>query len=217
MSHEASKQVYADGAIHHNNPILVADQERKLLSPSLADTPPDIILSLGTSYNPDSVSIRRAKMSRTSTVSVGIISHAKSLLRIALDNLASTLDSEKTWENYLEVLSPSSQHRHRYVRLNPRLTTDPPSLDEVDKIEEIQHVVRQQMLKDPRIAQVAQHLVATSFYFEKTGQLEAQSSGFICRGKPISVPKILYLMLNKVEFVVGCCREVMRWLDLAST
>ena len=48
--HVPSKQVYVDGAIYQNNPIEIADKERKLLWPSLAKEYPDVIVSIGTSY-----------------------------------------------------------------------------------------------------------------------------------------------------------------------
>ena len=46
--HEGSKQVYSDGGIYHNNPIFVADRERKLIWPTQEEEEPDIILSIGT-------------------------------------------------------------------------------------------------------------------------------------------------------------------------
>lgn len=172
MCHAPSKQVYMDGAIYNNNPIQVADQERKLLWPHLADRPPDIILSVGTSYNPDST--RRKRMQRTSTLPLGkALGQVKNLLRIAMDTLASSLDSEKTWVDYIEVLNPPSQHRHRYVRLNPKLLEyDPPALDDVEKMLGLQSLTRTMMQKDARIERVAHQLIATSFYFERTGPLE---------------------------------------------
>ena len=42
---------YLDGAIYYNNPVKVANSERKLLWPDVADAPPDIILSVGTGMN----------------------------------------------------------------------------------------------------------------------------------------------------------------------
>lgn len=175
MCHEPSKQVYADGGIYHNNPIQIADQEWKLLWPHLANVPPDIVLSIGTSFNPDAT--RRTSMQRTSTLKLGALNHAKNLLKIAMDHIASSLDSEKTWENYLEILNPASPHRCRYVRLNPRLTEDPPPLDDVDRMLDIQGTVRASMLNDDRVRQVAMQLIATSFYFEKTGQQETLAEG----------------------------------------
>lgn len=41
-------KVYLDGAIYHNNPASVANNERKFLWPDVAESPPDILLSLGT-------------------------------------------------------------------------------------------------------------------------------------------------------------------------
>ena len=92
MCHEPSKQVYADRGIYHNNPIQIAEQEWKLLWPHQANVPPDIVLSIGTSFNPDT---RRTSMQRTSTLKLGALNHAENLLKIAMDHIASSLDSEK--------------------------------------------------------------------------------------------------------------------------
>ena len=41
-------KTYLDGALYHNNPASVANHERKFLWPDVAESPPDILLSLGT-------------------------------------------------------------------------------------------------------------------------------------------------------------------------
>ena len=46
-----ARQTYLDGAIYYNNPVKVADNERKFLWPDVADSSPDIILSIGTGMN----------------------------------------------------------------------------------------------------------------------------------------------------------------------
>jgi hypothetical protein len=184
MCHDESKQVYTDGAIYHNNPIAIADQERKLIWPQLANDPPDIILSIGTSFNSSSIP-RKAKQSPVSRR--GVINHAKQLVKIAMDHIASTLDSERVWDEYIEVLNPSSRDEHRYVRLNPDLPEDPPALDQVHKMKTLQEAVRRQMREDKRIGDVALQLISTSFYFEKSGQIEAlPDGGFECLGKLIA-------------------------------
>lgn len=171
MTHEASKQVYTDGAIYHNNPIKIAHQERKLLWPYLSDGPADILVSVGTSYNPDSV--RREKMQRTSTLKLGGLNHAIELVKIATDHIASSLDSEKAWHEYLEVLNPRPQwHRRRYIRLNHRLSEDPPKLDKVNRMDNLQSLTRDRMLENKDIERTALQLIATCFYFEKTGQVD---------------------------------------------
>lgn len=45
------KQIYLDGAIYYNNPVKVANNERRFLWPDVADADPDIILSVGTGMN----------------------------------------------------------------------------------------------------------------------------------------------------------------------
>lgn len=48
QSRSLPHKTYLDGAIYHNNPASVADNERKFLWPDVAESPPDILLSLGT-------------------------------------------------------------------------------------------------------------------------------------------------------------------------
>lgn len=45
------KQVYLDGAVYYNNPVRVAHHERRFLWPDVAETPPDVLLSIGTGKN----------------------------------------------------------------------------------------------------------------------------------------------------------------------
>lgn len=75
-----------------------------MLWPSLSDEHPDIILSIGRSFNPNSS--RRKNQKRPSAPHLGVLNHAKQLIKIAIDHISSTLDSEKTWEEYIEVLNP---------------------------------------------------------------------------------------------------------------
>ena len=46
-----TSKAYLDGALYHNNPASVANHERKFLWPDVAESPPDILLSLGTGKN----------------------------------------------------------------------------------------------------------------------------------------------------------------------
>lgn len=47
--HKPTRRSYLDGAFYNNNPSKVAQQERKLLWPDVADHHPDVFLSIGTS------------------------------------------------------------------------------------------------------------------------------------------------------------------------
>ncbi|KAL8726779.1 MAG: hypothetical protein Q9181_005928 [Wetmoreana brouardii] len=178
--HKPSKQIYLDGAIYHNNPIQIADKERKNLWPSMKTDYPDVFVSIGTSYGP-----RRLNRELTSPpAQVGVVSHGKSLYKIAIDHIASALDSEKAWDNYISILQPAPEHLTRYVRLNPQLQKDPPSLDEVECMQMLKATVRSQMTNSEEISVLALQLVASCFYFEKSAAAELQSNdSYECKGK----------------------------------
>lgn len=108
--HQASKQVYIDGAVYHNNPILVADTERKLLWPAEGHNHPDFVLSIGTTYNPRS---RKKLIEKSSMESKGLFGYTKTLASIALDHVKSSLDSEKTWTNHMQQLNLQSMFKDR--------------------------------------------------------------------------------------------------------
>jgi predicted acylesterase/phospholipase RssA len=51
FTNEKTKRVYLDGALYYNNPVEVANRERMLIWPDVAEKHPDVILSLGTGQN----------------------------------------------------------------------------------------------------------------------------------------------------------------------
>ena len=113
----------------------------------------------------------------------GVLSHGKSLYRIAVDHIAASLDSEKTWHSYMSVLQPPAPDRARYVRINPQLSEDPPRLDEAGRLAYIQEKVRGMLLSDNKIQRVALQLIASSFYFEKANATELKEDGSVlCKG-----------------------------------
>ena len=67
----------------------------------------------------------------------------------------------------MSVLQPPRDYRRRYVRINPPLNEDPSSLDDVNPMQYIKELVRDQIKRDSRIRELALQLVATCFYFEK--------------------------------------------------
>ena len=169
--------MYTDGAIYHNNPIQIADKERKLIWPKLENESPDIIVSVGTSYNPARSSGEKAFSSLPPRL--GVLSHGKAWMKIANDHIASTSDSEKTWRTYMDVLHPSPSQKGRYVRINPQMKEDPPRMDEVDRLPDLQGSVREMLGSDDSIANVALRLIASSFYFEKSQTVEISSEGSV--------------------------------------
>jgi Patatin-like phospholipase len=77
---------FLDGALYFNNPVRIAFNERRFLWPDVADTPPDIVLSLGTGQNARVVnsivrnerSFRTFEKSRTVCLPEGKIAKLKS-------------------------------------------------------------------------------------------------------------------------------------------
>ena len=115
-----------------------------------------------------------------------MFSHGKSLYKLALDHIASALDSEKAWLDYIDNIQLPENHRARYVRLNPQLEEDPPSLDDVNRMLEIQGIVREKLSSEYQIQMLALQLIASSFYFEKLPShgVEIMKDGSVrCKGK----------------------------------
>lgn len=185
LCHNASNQTYVDGAVYHNNPIQIADKERKLIWPNMKDEYPDILVSIGTAFN----SKPRTTSEVSSTPRSGILSHGKSLYKIAKNHIESSLNSEKTWETYLSILPLPYPAKSRYVRLNPRIIEDPPGLDEVHRMHYIRDVTRDQFKDDDRVRQVALQLIASSFYFEKLATAELKDDNTVdCKGSFLYSP-----------------------------
>lgn len=145
----------------------------------MEDECPDIIVSIGTACNPNS----STAVEKASPLRRGVFSHGKSLYKLAKNHIALSLDSEKTWKTYMDVLQPHSSDRPRYVRLNLRLADDPPALDEVHRMRYIQKLTRDHFGDGDQIRKVALQLIASSFYFEKSGPAKPKDNHtFECKG-----------------------------------
>ena len=150
----------------------------------MRDEYPDLILSIGTTFRPPTSPLTPEAMASPRT---GVFAYGKSLYKIAIDHIQASLDSEKAWETYMSVLQPPRHYRRRYVRINPALNENPPSLDDVDRMQYIKELVRGQIMRDDRIQEVALQLVATCFYFEKYTTVEVLSDNtYQCKGPELS-------------------------------
>lgn len=156
--------MYEDGGLYHNNPIFIADSERKLIWPELADSPPDILLSIGTGHNPRRLTEPAAPKPALNPPKRGLISHFKTFRRIAQDHVAVSLDSERTWLSWLQTLSNPQEYQKRFVRLNVSCSRDPPALDDVQSMQQLRQYVQEQYALNRSIEDIAHHLVASSFY-----------------------------------------------------
>lgn len=165
--HETTRQTYLDGAIYHNNPVIVADRERKLIWPSFKATQPDIFVSIGTAYYPRPDYAIPTPIQKPHTPRLGVDTHFAGLLKIATDHIAASLNSQEVWRVYLGTINPSPEDTSRFVRLNPVLDEDPPKLDDVRAMRPLQEKVRSQLYRSQRYDKLAGRLLATLFYFKQ--------------------------------------------------
>lgn len=174
LCHESSKQTFWDGGVYNNNPINIAERERKLIWPSLAEQEPDVVVSIGTLF------CRKIKHERTTkwvASPKGIVAHFKFLAKMAHDHMHTSLDSQRTWEEFISIRGPAGQDKARYIRLNPELEVQPPKMDEVDQLESLEEIARFRMGGDYKLQTLARQLIATSFYFETVGDVRENSAG----------------------------------------
>lgn len=172
FAHDPSGQVYQDGALYYNCPVELAMREQRLIWEDMADSCPDIILSVGTGVNANSRKPVAPKKSR-----FPLISNTRALARIAVDHIQSSLNSEQTWKNFVHHNHAPNHVRDRYIRLNLRMEQDPPRMDEVNKLHELKEMTLSQFTRrDAEIKAVADRLIATSFYFVLDHEMPFSSS-----------------------------------------
>lgn len=200
-----STETYTDGAIHHNCPVSIADDERRLLWEEVSDWPPDIMLSLGTGLG-TSQRKRHSPSPSAATPATPTAgppdnvrnwlqrSHGLGLMFWAAKTIVeSQLNCEEAWKKYCARAAPpgraqSLENLRRNVRLNVEFQGPRPDLDDVEKLDNVEHCVRSYM-EGPKfsaqIHEVAHMLVASSFYFEKfaSGVLERSTGMYRYDGK----------------------------------
>ncbi|KAL9097592.1 MAG: hypothetical protein Q9165_000488 [Trypethelium subeluteriae] len=215
LTNDLPLKVYVDGAVYHNNPIQIAEQERKLMWPDLDDQYPDVVASLGTAFSP---SLHRAESTKmAASARTGIIAHGSQLLGMLKNHMATSIQCERIWTDFTVHL-PKHIKLSRFVRLDPELGIDVPQLDEVDHMERLQRSVRQQFQQDTRLKALALRLVATLFYWETFKQLGEPEGGacviegrILCRLPPGSfemteLGKLLHKSSTKqsqLQFIVN--------------
>ena len=92
-----------------------------------------------------------------------------------------SLSGENSWSDHWHGLQHKAKANH--FRLDLPLIGQEPNLDEVDKMQELQDLVRRDLgsLKD-----ISRALKAASFFFELDEPLARQGSSYVCRGSILS-------------------------------
>ncbi|KAI4737709.1 FabD/lysophospholipase-like protein [Aureobasidium sp. EXF-12298] len=192
-THTRTGMSYIDGGLYHNNPVYVANRERKLLWPAIADKHPDMLLSIGTGKNP-SAPQREALERRSSSTKddntpnaptnrSGGIRRTLNALYQRFDNI---LDAEHTWTEFeADINNRNDGFPSPYVRLNLELKNKPPPFDAKDKFKEFRADVKRRLM-DPDVMEVVKDvacsLVASSFYFKLVKTAPLRGGSFMCMG-----------------------------------
>lgn len=206
---------YVDGAVFHNNPVRIANYESKLLWPDADQRPPDILLSIGTglhgadteNFLDASRSDRRRFQIRKMINQVKPTQHNKlvavpkafpqieSWLTIFKKRVESALDAEATWREFRKDVVGTTPHAaaERYIRLNPRTKNRIPKMDDKSQIDNLQEEVINSLRthgSQTKVKDIAQRLVASSFYFEKTSPSRPVDDHIIVQGMFSSIINI---------------------------
>lgn len=193
--------MYLDGAIYHNNPIAIAERERRLIWHARPSESPDMVLSIGTGASPNLH--REGSPVSPSIRNGGMMDYPKRLFNILRGVLNTSLDCERIWNEFLTGL-PDSSEESRFIRINPVLKGNVPQLDAVGQMMPLQNFVRNEALRtdeELRYRRIAMRLVATCFYFELHGEI-AQNNVVRgeCKQKRPRRRKLICSRDNRVPF-----------------
>ena len=168
----------------------MADLERRLIWPDTNNSPPDILLSIGTSCNnairdeaqqnfnlpkqttftmpPELESTVDGSQRRITRRDSG--PQPRKFMNILMNRVGNILDTETTWLTFMSEAKRGDQDdKTRYHRINPNIGEEPPRLDETKKLsylrQRMTHVVRDTLFHN-QIGGIARRLVASAFYVE---------------------------------------------------
>ncbi|OTA77343.1 hypothetical protein M434DRAFT_402358 [Hypoxylon sp. CO27-5] len=187
---------YIDGGLRQACPVWVAHQEMNLIWSDVANSPPDIVLSVGAGCivrNEDRLRGDRSSLgidssSKTTTPSAKLVGKSSSKLAEAMDNLADYQKRSRTWDQFMARRSSSNlletaEDTSRYIRISPELNIRAPRFDDIQRLDEVEREAEEVLQQNiAEIKEVAHRLVASAFFFEKDGSVKQTPSGYTCKG-----------------------------------
>ena len=177
-----SNREFVDGAVYHNNPIIVADAERKYIWPDVDTLPPDLLLSIGTGRSSQHLKAEEEKLEKQKE-GIDWSKLMPKMFKVVFATMNDVLNAEKIWRKYQERLTNDGTSK-RYIRINVELHSAPPALDEKKKVPNLELETRSKLqYMDATIQIVADRLIASCFYFDKANvqPIEGQT-GFVING-----------------------------------
>ncbi|KAL8938711.1 MAG: hypothetical protein Q9216_003748 [Gyalolechia sp. 2 TL-2023] len=181
-----SSREFTDGDVYHNNPVKVANSERKYIWPDVDHLYPDLLLSIGTGKCLDDLETEEAPQKKGEQEAKWLQWLPKAL-QILFAKMHDSLDTEKTWQKFIETV-PAEDVAQRYIRINPDLRHGVPALDEKSSIQGLETETRRSLsYMNSAIRAIADRLVASCFYYEKaSGQIvDGQIFGTQLPSRPI--------------------------------
>jgi len=188
-THALTGNTFFDGGIYFNNPVEVVLRQHKLVWPRNRPEAPDVLLSLGTGFTPN----KKARSLDTSQT--GIRSHYKQQMKIAVDHIESSQNSQAQHQITLDRMS--KEHKAHLVRFTLCLSRLPKP-DDVSAIQFLKDEIRADLNgRWSEIRNLANRLLVSSFYFEpisgsnrKNGDGSTEMSGSIKCRTASHLPKI---------------------------
>jgi hypothetical protein len=180
--HEPSKKIYTAAEAKFNNPVALADKERRILwAEEDSFSCRDLILSIGTGVeagpNPNSNgSIQSGAPSMVTTI------RKFGIQRDASKRISSSRHCQMASEDYASNIA-SLPNPPRYIRIDGVSMISLPQEDDVSEMEALQRLVRAH-IEPETIKITAAKLLAAMFYFETDRDIVEQVDGhFIAQGK----------------------------------
>ena len=222
--HRRTRRTYIDGALQRNNPIRVADEERRLIWREDKKIP-DIVISLGTGkYADHDGGVRSANSSTMRYVKSIIPRGIRAKVATSYDMVLSTLDCEREWDDFISSKGDDDRFISICHRLDVGLENEPPKIDAVKSLSTLELQTRNYLRKGPQrhmpylnsdydsayahIRIVARRLIATLFCFDEvetaiTSQPVHKCTGFLrCRLSPTMNEQFASLVASGPTFRV---------------
>lgn len=203
-----TKEAYLDGAVFHNNPVRIANYESKLIWPDVEECHPDILLSIGTGHNGqdtvgyiDSTQVDRRRLHTRDTKAkspklgerqrsfpaLWAFPEVTQWLNVLFKRVDNILDSEQIWKSFRNDVIGTSSYAEmlRYERFNPKVGFTAPKMDDKGQVDKLHDDVRERLSKpqmQSKIHRIAHRLIASCFYFEKTGPPREAEDHYIVQG-----------------------------------
>lgn len=213
----------------HNNPVRIANYESKLIWPDVEECHPDILLSVGTGHNgadtegfvDSSQSDRRRYQNRNvlrkarpeeprtqvNHPALWAFPEVNSWINVLFRRVDNLLDSEAMWQSFRNDVVGSSSHMQaqRYVRINPRVQSRTPKMDDKSQVDNLSDDVSTRLRSigmREKIIRIVYRLVASCFYFEALGPSREVDDHLQVQGmwKATSVANRQHIKLYRFEY-----------------